>query len=115
MVKADVVALAMGDGQSQYLTDSTGARKRRIGALDAAPDPLRPKLERRIAQHCARQQTCLQEHLKTVADPEHQAAVSGEFLDAVHDRREPSYGTRAQMVAVRKATRQDRGRIAIGG
>jgi hypothetical protein len=105
----------MGDGQAQYLAHGAGARKRSVRAFNSAPDPLRPKLERRVAQHCARQQTSLEEDLEPIADPEHQATVSSEFLNAGHDWREAGNGASPKMVAVREATRQHYSRVATGG
>ena len=67
------------------------------------------KLEIAVAQHRAREQAGLEEHLEPVADPEHRPASSGKVGHRSHDRREPRDRAGAQVVAVGEAPGQDDG------
>jgi hypothetical protein len=46
---------------------------------------LRSELKRGVPQHGAGQQAGFQEHLETIADSEHKAAIRREPFDSPHD------------------------------
>src|SRR5690606_11381947 len=60
-----------------------------------------------VADQAAGQQVRLDEHLEAVADAEDGHALGGSLLDLGHDRRECGDRTRAQVVAVAEAARED--------
>ena len=70
-------------------------------------DRVTHELQPGVLLQCARQQAGFAQDLEAVADAEHRPAVPGERVDRGHDRREAGDRTRAQVVAVGEATRQD--------
>jgi hypothetical protein len=64
------------------------------------------KLKSGISHQRTWQQTRFTENLKAIADSQYQAASPSELEDATHDRRKARHGAAAQVVAVRKSTRQ---------
>ena len=79
----EVVAFAVRDRELQHLTARRTRRERRVGLLGAHPDVLAVKLQVAIAQHRARQQPGLEQHLKAVADPEDRPAPPAKSATAV--------------------------------
>ena len=65
------------------------------------------KPQRGVGQQRARKQPGFAEHLKAVADAEHQPTVGRELRERLHHRREAGDRARAQVVAIREATGHD--------
>src|ERR1700722_12741729 len=66
---------------------------------------LADEFEPRIAHKHTRQQTCLAQNLKAVADTEHEAAFGGKVAYGIHDRRARRNRAAAQVIAVGKSAR----------
>ena len=101
-----VAAFAVRHWNGQGLTALGRSRKRRVGGFDANRHRPADKFQLAIAEQRAGQQPALDQHLKSVADSEHQPALGGEALDRGHHRREFRDGAAAQIVSVRETTRQ---------
>src|SRR5207253_4462765 len=82
-------------------------RKRRIGLLGPQKDVAAGEAQMRIAHQRARQEAHFGEHLKAVADAEHQATRRGVTPDRLHDRSELRQRAGAQIIAVREAAGDD--------
>ena len=68
---------------------------------------LADELQPAIAHQRAGQQPAFHQNLESVADAEHQAAVSSELSDTLHHGREFRDGSTAQIVAVGKTAGKD--------
>jgi len=106
-VVADVVALAVRDGDAEHAPRLQPVGERRFGRLDADADVVADVVQVAVAYQRAGQKPRLAENLEAVADAEHQAAARGHLLDRRHDGREARQGTRAQVVAVGEAAGDD--------
>src|SRR5450759_3260933 len=103
----EVVALAMADRDAQHLTLGALRGERKVGALDDEVRPLAAVLQRGVADERAGQQTGLTQDLEPVADAPHQSATIGEVADLFHHGRKPGDRSRAKVVAVGEAARND--------
>ena len=82
-----------------------GERHVRLDDLDV--DLPTDEAQADVRQQRARQQPSLAQHLKAVADPEHEPAAVREARHGLHDRREARDRADAQVVAVGEAARHD--------
>ena len=79
-------------------------------------DEFAMELQIAVADQRAGQQAGLGQHLKAVADAQHQPALVGELLDGLHHRAEPRNRPAAQIVAIAEAAGHDDGiGVAQGG
>src|SRR5687768_1628946 len=101
------VAFAVGDGHADSLSHVRAPGERRVGVLDAQDHVLAVELHVAIAQHRARQESALLQNLEPVADAEHGLAGLGKCLNGRHDGRKTRDGSRAEIVAVGKPSRQN--------
>ena len=83
------------------------ARERRSAVDDLELELAEGEAPVGVAEQRPGQQMRLAQHLKAVADPEHQAAVVRERDHRLHRRREARDRARAQVVAVGEAARDD--------
>ena len=70
----------MRDGDADHLPGIIAASERRIRAFDPQMHIAADEFQLRVAHQHARQEPCLAEDLKTVADTEHQPALGGEVM-----------------------------------
>src|SRR5918993_2109 len=101
-----VTSLAVLDGNLKQLPLFKLRGKRRIGLFDPQPSLLADELQPCIAHQRAGKQSRFTENLKTVANAQDHAAVSSEFLNAPHNRRETRHCAAAEIIAIGKAARQ---------
>src|SRR6185312_1273613 len=91
----EILTFAVGDGNAQNLALSelrSEWRRRGFGTeLHFATD----EFELLIAEQSAREQASFDQDLEPVADTEHQAAIRGELLNRLHDRRKARDGAAA--------------------
>src|SRR5579862_3409840 len=94
----------MPDRDPQHFAILAATCKQGRGRFHSHIDRLADIFQPDIAHQRARQQPRFAEDLKPVADAQHNPATRGEFLHRLHDRRKARNGSRAQVVAVCKAT-----------
>ena len=92
-------------GISQYLALRQLIGKRAVRRLHAQMHLFADVFQPRIAHQRPWQQASLSQDLKPVADAQHQSASGGKLLHRLHHRRKPSNRPGAQIVAIRKAAR----------
>src|SRR5205823_11625009 len=83
---SEEVAFAVGNRDSEHLARSRVQRKSRVTLLNAQVDPLTSKLAGCIPEQRPRQQSCLLQDLKAVADSQHQSATIRKVADGLHHR-----------------------------
>src|SRR5262245_32200430 len=83
--RSEVVALAVGDWNTEDLPRAARKREGRIGLLNTDVHVLAPELQAAIAQHRAGEQTRLEENLEAVTDAENRPALASELSHGVHD------------------------------
>ena len=103
-----VAAPGVLDGDAERGARRARARERGVGARHLAASTWR-KVKRRLAltSSAPGSRPRLAQHLKAVADAEHQAAVAGERDHRLHRRREARDRAGAQVVAVGEAAWDD--------
>jgi hypothetical protein len=94
-------------GDAQPLADRTSVRERAAAVEHLELDLPEGEAPVGVHEQRPRQQARLAEHLKAVADPQHETAVARELDHRLHRRREPRDRPRAQVVAVGEAPGHD--------
>ncbi len=99
-----VVAVVVGDGNSDDLTGGIPVREWAVRLIDTQMHVPADKFEIAVADQCAGQQAAFGQHLKSVADPEDMNARGGFLLDVGDDRRIRRHGAAAQVIAIGEPT-----------
>ena len=103
----EIVAVLVGDRDSEGTSGVIARRKDRIGTLRADMNVAADVAQRHVTHEHARQQAAFGEDLKAVADAEHSHARLRPLDDRAHHRRMRGHGAGAQVVAVGKASGKD--------
>jgi hypothetical protein len=106
---AEVIPFHVSDGNFQDFSLFQIVRKGSVSGFHAKVHLLADVLESSISKQSSGQESRFAEDLESVADPNQQAAVSGEFRDARHDRGKFCDGSCSQVIAVGKAPGNDDG------
>ncbi len=110
---AEVVAFHVADRDLQHFAFGELLREGSVGAFNANMHRLADVLQSRVAHQRAREQPGFAEDLETVADAEHQPAVSRELAHRFHHWRELGDGARPKVVSVGKPAGNDNGVAAL--
>lgn len=103
---SEVIAFHMGDGELECSPFQPSAHGR-VFRFRSNVNILADELKGPVADHCSGKKTHLQKDLKAVANPKDPSAFGGESGYTAHDGRETGERARAQVVTIRKSTRQD--------
>src|SRR5258708_40241827 len=81
---AEIIAFHVTDGNAQYFTLPAGVGEERVRILNSNMHRLTNILQPGVAHQSSRQQSCLAQNLKSVADPDHQAALARKLSHRLH-------------------------------
>ena len=91
----DVIAIVMRDGKADRLALRIPGSKGRGGVLHVQRDIAADEVEPHVAHQRSRQQSCLGQHLETVANAKHRSTGIRRLDHRAHDRRSRRDRTRA--------------------
>src|SRR3984885_10329785 len=104
---AKIIPFIVRNRNLQHLAQRRSARKRRIRRLHPYMHMAAQITQPLVAHHRARQQSRLQQNLKSVANPQHQPAAARKPLHRLHHRRKSRDRTRPQIISVCESARQN--------
>ena len=110
---SDIAAFPMRNRQVQNLSSVRLMRERRVGADNLQATVRQTNFKFALRTSAPGSRPTLGKHLKAIADAQHQAAISREFLDGRHNRRKFSDRAATKIISIGKPARKnDRVHIA---